>query len=86
MSKLFEPYSIGPLTFRNRFVRSATQDWLCEPDGGFPKPNWISTNSWQQAASALSSPATPMLPIHTDAPLCSKMAASMKSFLKDTSV
>jgi 2,4-dienoyl-CoA reductase-like NADH-dependent reductase (Old Yellow Enzyme family) len=33
MSKLFEPYSIGPLTFRNRFVRSATQDWLCEPDG-----------------------------------------------------
>lgn len=33
MSKLFESYQIGPLTFRNRFVRSATQDWLCEPDG-----------------------------------------------------
>lgn len=33
MRKLFESYQIGPLTFRNRFVRSATQDWLCEPDG-----------------------------------------------------
>jgi 2,4-dienoyl-CoA reductase-like NADH-dependent reductase (Old Yellow Enzyme family) len=33
MSKLFEPYQIGPVTYRNRFVRSATQDWLCDNDG-----------------------------------------------------
>lgn len=33
MSKLFEPFKIGSITFRNRFVRSATQDWLAQPDG-----------------------------------------------------
>ena len=33
MSQLFEPFKIGPVTFRNRFVRSATQDWLPQPDG-----------------------------------------------------
>ena len=33
MSMLFEPVQIGTTTFRNRFVRSATQDWLSEPDG-----------------------------------------------------
>ena len=33
MSQLFEPFKIGPITFRNRFVRSATQDWLPQPDG-----------------------------------------------------
>jgi 2,4-dienoyl-CoA reductase-like NADH-dependent reductase (Old Yellow Enzyme family) len=33
MSKLFEPFQIGPTTFRNRFVRSATQDWLTHSDG-----------------------------------------------------
>lgn len=33
MSKLFEPFQIGTTTFRNRFVRSATQDWLNHSDG-----------------------------------------------------
>lgn len=33
MSKLFEPFHIGTLKVRNRFVRSATQDWLAESDG-----------------------------------------------------
>ena len=33
MSKLFTPYQIGPVTYRNRFVRSATQDWLCDENG-----------------------------------------------------
>lgn len=33
MSKLFEPVTIGGLKLRNRFVRSATQDFLGEPDG-----------------------------------------------------
>ncbi len=33
MSKLFESYQIGPVSYRNRFVRSATQDWLCGTDG-----------------------------------------------------
>ena len=28
MSKLFEPYQIGAISFRNRFVRSATHDRL----------------------------------------------------------
>lgn len=34
MSKLFEPYSVGSVTFRNRLVRSATQERLSDPDGG----------------------------------------------------
>ena len=33
MSKLFEPYQIGAMTFRNRFVRSATHDRLMQPGG-----------------------------------------------------
>lgn len=33
MNKLFEPAQIGNTTFRNRFVRSATQDYLAEADG-----------------------------------------------------
>ena len=33
VNKLFESYQIGPVTYRNRFVRSATQDWLCGSDG-----------------------------------------------------
>ena len=33
MNPLFEPFQLGPLQLRNRFVRSATQDWLCNPDG-----------------------------------------------------
>jgi 2,4-dienoyl-CoA reductase-like NADH-dependent reductase (Old Yellow Enzyme family) len=33
MSQLFKPYQIGNLQLRNRFVRSATQDWYSEPDG-----------------------------------------------------
>ena len=30
---MFEPFHIGTLKLRNRFVRSATQDWLAEKDG-----------------------------------------------------
>lgn len=33
MNPLFEPFQLGTLQLRNRFVRSATQDWLCNPDG-----------------------------------------------------
>ena len=33
MSILFDPIKIGTTTFRNRFVRSATQDWLTHSDG-----------------------------------------------------
>ncbi|EGO64988.1 NADH:flavin oxidoreductase [Acetonema longum] len=33
MGTLFEPASLGTLKLRNRFVRSATQDWLAEKDG-----------------------------------------------------
>lgn len=33
MSKLFESCQIGTTTYRNRFVRSATQDWLCDANG-----------------------------------------------------
>lgn len=33
MSVLFGPVAIGPLKLKNRFVRSATQDFLGEPDG-----------------------------------------------------
>ena len=33
MSNLFESTRIGILELRNRFVRSATQDWLAEKDG-----------------------------------------------------
>ena len=33
MSTLFDPIKVGPITFRNRFVRSATQDWLSHSDG-----------------------------------------------------
>ena len=32
-SLLFTPVKVGPVTFRNRFVRSATNDWMSEPDG-----------------------------------------------------
>lgn len=33
MSKLFEPVAIGGMKLKNRFVRSATQDFYGEPDG-----------------------------------------------------
>jgi len=33
MSTLFDPIKVGSMTFRNRFVRSATQDWLPQSDG-----------------------------------------------------
>lgn len=33
MSTLFQPITIGNFTVRNRFVRSATQDWLGNSDG-----------------------------------------------------
>lgn len=33
MSILFQPVSLGTLSLRNRFVRSATHDWLGEEDG-----------------------------------------------------
>jgi len=33
MSVLFQPIKIGVMTVKNRFVRSATHDWLGEPDG-----------------------------------------------------
>lgn len=33
MSMLFTPFTIGSLTVKNRFVRSATQDWLGHEDG-----------------------------------------------------
>lgn len=33
MSNLFQPFSVGPVKLRNRFVRSATQDFLGHPDG-----------------------------------------------------
>lgn len=31
--RLFEPIDIGNVTIRNRFVRSATHEWMCEEDG-----------------------------------------------------
>lgn len=33
MSKLFQPITIGSMTIKNRFVRSATQDYIGNPDG-----------------------------------------------------
>lgn len=33
MSILFQPITIGSMTVKNRFVRSATNDYLCNPDG-----------------------------------------------------
>ena len=33
MNILFQPISIGSMVVKNRFVRSATQDWLGNPDG-----------------------------------------------------
>lgn len=33
MHKLFQPYKIGKLEVKNRFVRSATEDWLGDADG-----------------------------------------------------
>jgi len=33
MNILFEPFQIGSIKLRNRFVRSATQDWLGNADG-----------------------------------------------------
>ena len=33
MSVLFEPVTIGALHLKNRFVRSATNDYLGRPDG-----------------------------------------------------
>ncbi|KJS20707.1 MAG: NADH peroxidase [Clostridiaceae bacterium BRH_c20a] len=33
MSKLFQPIQIGNMEVKNRFVRSATHDWLGNPDG-----------------------------------------------------
>ena len=33
MSSLFEPAQIGPMTVRNRFVRSATWEAMAAPDG-----------------------------------------------------
>lgn len=38
MRMLFEPTRIGPLTLRNRFVRSATHDYLGHPDGSISEP------------------------------------------------
>ena len=38
MSVLFQPVTIGTLQLRNRFVRSATQDYLGHPDGTISKP------------------------------------------------
>ena len=32
-SFLFDPYRIGNMEVKNRFIRSATEDWLGEPDG-----------------------------------------------------
>jgi len=52
MSQLFEPFKIGPITFRNRFVRSATQDGLPNRTGKYPKRSWNFMNNWPQAASA----------------------------------
>ena len=34
---LFQPIKIGNVTIKNRFVRSATHEWLCDEDGT-PKP------------------------------------------------
>ncbi|HWR38408.1 MAG TPA: NADH:flavin oxidoreductase [Patescibacteria group bacterium] len=34
MSELFKPCNIGTLTLKNRFVRSATEDWLGDAGGG----------------------------------------------------
>jgi len=33
MSKLFTPITLGNINIKNRFVRSATHDWLGNPDG-----------------------------------------------------
>lgn len=38
MSILFQPTTIGTLRLRNRFVRSATQDYLGHPDGAISEP------------------------------------------------
>jgi 2,4-dienoyl-CoA reductase-like NADH-dependent reductase (Old Yellow Enzyme family) len=37
MSVLFQPVTIGTLQLKNRFVRSATQDYLGHPDGAISK-------------------------------------------------
>ncbi|MDT8900677.1 NADH:flavin oxidoreductase [Anaeroselena agilis] len=33
VSVVFDPVTVGPLKLKNRFVRSATQDFMAEPDG-----------------------------------------------------
>jgi len=38
MSVLFQPVTIGTLALKNRFVRSATQDYLGHPDGTISTP------------------------------------------------
>ena len=34
MQNLFSPCVIGKMSLKNRFVRSATEDWLGTPEGG----------------------------------------------------
>ena len=46
MYELFEPARLGPLTLRNRTVRSATNEHLSDRDGGF-------TEAWVDALTEL---------------------------------
>ena len=42
------------MTVKNRFVRSATQDYLGNPDGALlPKSKWICTGYWLQTSLGL---------------------------------
>ncbi len=49
MSALFEKTSIKSMELKNRLVRSATHEGMCDPDGFPTQPLFKLMNDWQKA-------------------------------------
>lgn len=60
MKNLFSPCVIGKMALKNRFVRSATEDWLGTPDGRITAEKMALYEHWQLAAWVQLLRATPM--------------------------
>ena len=54
MSILFTPISIGSMTVKNRFVRSATQDWFGDDQGHLTDRSYAFMMPWPKAMWASS--------------------------------